>query len=332
MKFVKSLIEAEVRTLEELYKHYPDHRPRVRAHAILLSHRGFEINKITQIHLVDRDTVSSWIKQWECKGLIGLFDEIKSGRPCKLSPEEQSEVIAYTHEEPRSIKHTIAKVEKRYKKTVSRDTVKRILKKGKMIWKRMRTSLKSKRDPKKFADAKQAILALNGKQLLNEIDLYYYDESGFTLMPKIPYAWQKINENIELPTARSKSLNVLGLFQPNGGFESLVFEESINTLVVLNYFKQIAESITKETWIIMDNAPTHKSTAFMAMISIWKEKGLNIYFLPPYCPELNLIEILWRFIKYQWLPFRAYLSFGNLKNELNEILAHIGDKYQITFA
>jgi hypothetical protein len=76
MKFVKSLIEAEVRTLEELYKHYPDHRPRVRAHAILLSHRGFEINKITQIHLVDRDTVSSWIKQWECKGLIGLFDEI----------------------------------------------------------------------------------------------------------------------------------------------------------------------------------------------------------------------------------------------------------------
>jgi hypothetical protein len=37
---------------------------------------------------------------------------------------------------------------------------------------------------------------------------------------------------------------------------------------------------------------------------------LIIKYLPPYSPELNLIEILWRFMKYYWLPFSAYMFFG----------------------
>ncbi|MDR1180459.1 MAG: transposase, partial [Bacteroidales bacterium] len=36
------------------------------------------------------------------------------------------------------------------------------------------------------------------------------------------------------------------------------------------------------------------------------------FFLPPYSPELNKIEILWRFIKYKWLPFEPFLNFQNL--------------------
>jgi transposase len=41
-------------------------------------------------------------------------------------------------------------------------------------------------------------------------------------------------------------------------------------------------------------------------------QGLYLLFLPPYCPELNLIEILWRKIKYEWLPVSAYESFKDL--------------------
>jgi transposase len=54
--------------------------------------------------------------------------------------------------------------------------------------------------------------------------------------------------------------------------------------------------------------------------------------LPPYCPELNAIEILWQRIKYFWLPFFAYLSFAHLSSCLEEILVNFGSKYQITFS
>ncbi|MEG2480357.1 MAG: transposase, partial [Mucinivorans sp.] len=60
-------------------------------------------------------------------------------------------------------------------------------------------------------------------------------------------------------------------------------------------------------------------------------QDLWIYYLPPYSPELNIIEILWRFIKYQWLPFDAFLNFQNLKERIAELLNIIGSKYIIKF-
>ena len=55
-------------------------------------------------------------------------------------------------------------------------------------------------------------------------------------------------------------------------------------------------------------------------------------FLPPYSPELNLIEILWRKIKYEWLPLDAYQDFKTLPASLFDVLKRIGSKYRITFA
>jgi len=54
--------------------------------------------------------------------------------------------------------------------------------------------------------------------------------------------------------------------------------------------------------------------------------------LPPYSPELNLIEILWRRIKYTWLPFSAYACLNALSEALETILSQVGSEYQITFA
>lgn len=331
MKFVKPLSEAETMTLEELFRNHGDHRTRIRAHGILLSSKGFIIADISKFYEVNRDSTSRWLDSWESEGLVGLFDDKRSGRPPKLNEEEQKKVFDYVDEEPRSVKQAVARIEKDHNKIVSVKTVKRILKKGKMIWKRVRTSLRSKRDPEKFDAAKEEIRLLSVRQERGEINLYYSDEAGFNLMPKTFYAWQEIGENMELPSARSKSFNVLAVFQKNGEFDSVVFDESIDSQMVVSYFNQLADTILKETWIIIDNSPIHTSKIFKKMLPIWQEKKLNFYFLPPYSPELNLIEIVWRFIKYKWLPISAYLNLESLKGSLSHVLAYIGISYNITF-
>ena len=50
-----------------------------------------------------------------------------------------------------------------------------------------------------------------------------------------------------------------------------------------------------------------------------------------YSPELNIIEMLWRKIKYKWIPFSAYESFQKLETSLMDILAKIGTQYTIDF-
>src|SRR2546425_2190496 len=63
----------------------------------------------------------------------------------------------------------------------------------------------------------------------------------------------------------------------------------------------------------------------------WVKRGLIIKYLPPYSPELNLIEILWRFMKYSWLPFSAYMSFPCLVQAVEDILTRFGTDYTINF-
>lgn len=69
----------------------------------------------------------------------------------------------------------------------------------------------------------------------------------------------------------------------------------------------------------------------MSKIEQWRELDLWIYFLPPYAPELNIIEIFWRFIKYQWLPLDAFLNFQNLKERITGLLNSVGSKCVIKF-
>ncbi len=90
--------------------------------------------------------------------------------------------------------------------------------------------------------------------------------------------------------------------------------------------------ITKKTVLIIDNSPIHQNNVFWDKEKEWAEKGLEIFFLPTYSPHLNLIEILWRFIKYEWLDINAYESYSALVEAVEDILIKFGTKYTINFA
>jgi len=136
--------------------------------------------------------------------------------------------------------------------------------------------------------------------------LYYFDESGFTLDPYIPYAWQEAGSVIEIPAAKGSRINVLGLMNRKNDLYPYVFEQSINTAVVVACLNDFCKHIKKKTVVVMDNSSIHRSEEFEECMARWKKKGLIVKYLIPYAPELNLIEILWRHIKYLWLPFSAY--------------------------
>ncbi len=190
---------------------------------------------------------------------------------------------------------------------------------------------KTDEDEKEFA--KQDLAELTRKADTGLIDLIYFDQSGFNLWAKVVYAWQKRGERITVPVSKGKSNNVLGfMWHRCQKFESFVFEGSVDSNVVSSCFDIIAQSIEKETVIVLDNAPIHRSEEFAEKIEEWEELGLKIYFLPAYCPSLNKIEMLWEKIKYDWLSWEAYSSYKNLCHELDSILSQIGSKYPITFS
>lgn len=198
----------------------------------------------------------------------------------------------------------------------------------------MRRSLACKRDEAAFRAKQQDIEALKEQEDRGELELYYFDEAGFSLLSTVPYAWQTKDETTLVNSTRSKSLNVLGLLRRNGDFASYVVEGSVDSNTVVAMLDDFIGSLdaTKKTVIVLDNAPIHSSETFEAKRAQWQEQGVDICYLSSYSPELNLIERLWQELKYRWLPFEAYLSFPNLRGNLMKLLAKVGSEFTISFA
>src|SRR5256712_8916798 len=332
VRYVQPLTDEQRELLEKTMKEDPAFRARSRAHSLLLSAAGTPIKIIAKTYQVHRVTVSAWIKKWEQQGAQSLHDQPRSGRPSKLTPEEQALAQRYIKEEPRSLKGVVERLAHKTEKRLSISTRKRLAKKARLRWKRVRKSFKSLRDPKAFARGQRELAALQTQEDQGKIALDYFDESGFALDPTIPYAWQEPKSVIELPARKYWRINVLGFMNRHNDLHPFMFEGSIHTGVVIACFDAFCQTLTQKTVVVMDNASIHRSEEFEDRIPYWKKQGLIITYLPPYSPELNLIEILWRRIKYTWLPFSAYACLNALIEALEDILSQVGSKYQITFA
>lgn len=333
-KFVKPLTGEQRDQLKEIMKSQSPQRRRMRAHAIILSERRYSIDQIADIYQVDRDRVSEWLDWWDEYHFDGLDDDPRSGRPPKLTEKEQKKAIKLTLKEPRSLRQGISEIAAKIGRTISLDTLKRMIRARGYSWKRLRRSLKSMRNEDDFRAAQAELDRLKAEAILPErdFDLRYFDQAGFTLTPSIPYAWQKIGQRLELASAHGPRQNVLGFLGLNHEFQSYVFEGSIDTATVVHCFNLFNAAKERPTLIILDNAPIHTCDEFEEQIECWEEQDLYVKFLPPYSPELNLIEILWRKIKYEWLPLDAYESFEAMTQALFKVLKGIGSKYRITFA
>lgn len=332
MFFINPLSAAEISTLENMHKNHQNQAPRARAHAVLLNAAGCSIAIIATILMVCRQTVSTWLHSWENNGIRGLIDLPRSGRPAILNTELETKAVECVEQSPRSLKKVLAELSEKFGVEISLATLQRICKRAGLSWKRMRKSLKSKRDPVLFEECRKKLEELIAQDKEGIIDLYYFDEAGFTLEPCVPYAWQPIGQTIGIPSAHSNRLNLLGFMNRECSFTPFVFEGTINSSIVVACIDKFAETLQKPTILILDNASIHTSKEFIKNIENWQKKGLTIMHISPYSPELNMIEILWRKIKYEWIPFSAYESFPNLKENLSEILANIGTTYTIQFS
>ena len=150
-------------------------------------------------------------------------------------------------------------------------------------------------------------------------------------MPEIPYAWQNVDEQLLLPSGKTSRINVLGFLSRQNDFFPCVFDCPVASDIVVACFDAFSLRTKKRTIVILDNAPIHHSGIFKDEIKKWEERGLFLYFIPKYSPELNLIEILWKHIKYYWISSSAYKGFMFLKEELDNVLANIGKEFSILF-
>ncbi|WP_148212494.1 IS630 family transposase [Hahella chejuensis] len=194
--------------------------------------------------------------------------------------------------------------------------------------------MRALRDEDAFRQFQGFVKDLQSWEDAGEIELYYFDESGFSQRSNLPYGWSPVGKPTQMKSyPHNKRLNVLGFMSRR---QKLIFhatEERVDSAKVVALFNKLAESKDplKPAVVLLDNASMHRSAEFRRHRLDWMDKGIWPIYLPKYSPELNLIEILWRKVKYSWLPLDSYETFDRLKESVNDILSKFGQEYKINF-
>jgi len=163
------------------------------------------------------------------------------------------------------------------------------------------------------------------------IELFFADESGFSLKPSVPYGWQPIGQQKGICPKDSERINVLGFMSLDMQLETFFRSKSMDSKFVAQAIEKMIPPEGVFRVLVFDNAPIHRAEELYQRMIEWQEKGLFIFFLPRYSPHLNRIEILWRMIKHHWLKPQDYRSFTTLKKRLTYILENFGEEFRIDF-
>ncbi len=146
---------------------------------------------------------------------------------------------------------------------------------------------------------------------------------------KLAYGWIRTGKTKHVGTTASRTrLNIVGAIQLGHVADAITSQyETINTESIINFLNKIREQYgSKKVHLILDKAGYHRS---LLVADHALKLNIKLHFLPPYSPNLNPIERLWRVMNEKVRNNRCFKGAKDFKEAINsffdDILPNIGN-------
>jgi transposase len=323
------LSEEEITELIFYHKQMRSLRDGDKLKCVIYWGKGYSWEEIKELLFISDGTLKTYIdryKKGDIKGLLQL--NYTGSNHQKLSYEEEQAILKYlVHYNVLKSSQVVDYVKRKFGVSYTSNGITILLKRlGCSYKKPKRVSCKlDKVEEKLFAYR----YSLESQNLGEEDALYFADGAGFEHNAKIDYGWMRKGQSktIKTNTGR-KRLNVNGAYNiktHEGLF--LCQEENINTSSNIRMLEKIIEENPdkKRIIVIWDNAAMNKNEEIFRFIRRQNNRdgpNIELMFTPPYCPHLNLIERLWRFVKRKLFANQYYPDFAKFKKTIKVFLEH----------
>ena len=153
------------------------------------------------------------------------------------------------------------------------------------------------------------------------LKIFFFDEARFGLHTSTSRCWGMKGKPLKVKVKQCyDNFYVYSSVSPVNGESFTLFLPYVNTEVMNIYLAELkAEYPSDEMIIIMDQAGWHKSKDLII------PDGIELVFLPPYSPELNPVERLWKFLKTNVLHNIAHTSINSLQDKLIAFMRDIDE-------
>lgn len=306
------LAKEETVKLEKLHRSLRDKRKADRVKAVIALSKGWSAAQVAEILLFDEKTSRHYFERYQQGGLPALLDDNYTGAEPKLDTHQISELDRYLQEHilP-DAKSVISHIDKLYGVHYSVSGVTALLHRLGFSYKKP-THIPGKQDPveqRAFLEEYEHIKACKG-----ENDAIYFADATHPQHNSIPsYGWIKKGQEKELKANCGRQrLNINGAINVETLETTVRFYETINAQSARDLFVKIEAKhpLAKTIYVIVDNARYYRSRWLKKML---KGTKIKLIFLPPYSPNLSLVERYWKFFKKKILNNCYYETFDEFK-------------------
>ena len=128
-----------------------------------------------------------------------------------------------------------------------------------------------------------------------------------------------------IPTyGKHRGVKLLGTLDYESGEIFCVEEESYDAEVFLAYLKKVIAKYVGKIVIVLDNSRVHHAKLIQPFLEENKDR-LTLSFLPPYSPQLNLIEGFWKWLKERVVYNVFYSTVAEIRENVRAFTAYVNE-------
>jgi len=330
-----SLTTQERAALVIQHKSERDKRICDRIKAVLLHDKGYSYTKIAEILLLDDETVRRHVNDYFIKKKLAP----KNGGSVSRMSLKQAELLkAHLREKTYLyVKEICAYVQSELALKYTQSGMTKWLKANGFRYKKPH-GIPAKADKTKQEAFVEYYEKLKCNLPKDEV-IYFLDASHPQHQTKLACGW--IEKGVRKPekmTACQKRVNLIAGINLANHHVEYAEAKWINGESIEAFLKQLisAQPTAKKIHIVWDNAGYHRSQAIRDFV---ETTNIELHFLPPYSPNLNPIERLWK-IMHENVTYNRYYPkfsdftegilkfFENIELHKNTMLSRITDNFQ----
>jgi len=316
----------EIEQLDYERFHHPDPRVQRRMEIVYLKALGYAHYEIGRIARRSQKTVRRCLTLYRDGGLAALKAN-HAHRPTSALAAHQASVEAeFRAKPPKTLKEAQARL-------VTLTGIRRSLTQVRAFLRRLGFKrLKVAQIPAKAdVTAQQTFLDTELEPRLEaarqgQRHVFFVDAAHFVLQPFLGFLWCLTRIFLQTPSGRQRhnvlgALHAISLQLVTVTNDTYINAESVAALLRL----LVAQFADLPITVVLDNARYQHCKYILALAA---ELGIELLFLPPYSPNLNLIERLWKFVKQECLYSEYYATFADFKQAITTCLAEVSGQYK----
>jgi transposase len=298
--------------------------------AILLLDKGFSCIEVADLLMLDDDTIRTYRNQYLNYGAESLITDSNKGTSPKLTNEQIDLLNKHLEQNTYSnSKGIVAWIKENFGVLYKTSSINALLKRMNFVYKKP-VLVPCKADVAKQEEFVESYKEL--KESMSQNDKIYWVDGVHPQHNTIAnYGWIKRGQTKQLKTNNGRQrTNINGALNLETKEVFYVEDERINSQTVIALLLVLLKNQIKgKIYIILDNAKYYHSQIVMDFL---KDNPRIIFkFMPPYSPNLNIIERLWHILKKKVVYNKFYLKFADFQKAVNKFFENknwLDDEYK----